>query len=449
MVLMMSALSVNADMGLKWSDSFCLPATEQGHPNPGVARPFCGEHNGMVLLAGGANFPAAPLADGGKKRYHATVYGSSVGTNVWRVVGELPEPMGEGVAVSTARGIVCVGGVAGASGESVTDKTFLMTWDDAAQKVCFAKLATFPYPVKMAAAASRGSCVFVVGGWRGKPSESDVWMLDLDSGKDGRWQPLTPLPVKREQPVAAIQNTSKQRTALFVIGGMAAAEDGLQTALEDGYAYDLAQGTHGKWFPIAPAQMKGDHTVWPMIGAAALATGDQHILFFGGSNPDVWNEQITNNATLSGDTLAAFRNEYFRRPFEAYKFNRRVLAYHTVTDRWFELCSLPFAPRCGAAVIRQSDGTVLIASGEIGPGVRTPDCAVGSFCRGKTFHPVNAVVILLYFIGMAFLGFYFMRRNKNSDDYFRGGRTVAVVGGQHQHLCHHVQFHHVHFGAGA
>ena len=72
-------------------------------------------------------------------------------------------------------------------------------------------------------------------------------------------------------------------------------------------------------------------------------------------------------------------------------------------------------------MLRQSDGTVLVASGEIGPGIRTPACAVATFSRHKGFSPVNGAVILIYFAGMALMGFYFMRRNKSADDYFRGG----------------------------
>lgn len=421
----MAALCVSvaeARVELSWSESFRLPPlTEGGRENPGVARPYCGEHNGMVLLAGGANFPDAPLAEGGKKRYHATIYGLSTGSREWRVVGELPEPIGEGIAVATPRGIVCVGGAAGERGERVTDKAFLMTWDAAGQKVGFEPLPDFPYPVKMAAAAVRGSVVYVAGGWCGQQAESDVWALDLAAGEGMAWQPLPPLPVKREQPVAAIQNTSGQRTALFVMGGMASHEDGAQFALEDGYYYDLAQGAEGVWRPVAPACVKGGDTVWPLIGAIAQVTGDQHILVFGGSNREVWNDQIRKNTTLTGAALAAFRDEYFRRPNEAFKFCRQVLVYHTVTDRWFELGELPFEGRCGAAVVRRADGTLLLASGEIGPGIRTPDCAVGTFVRAQAFHPLNTTVIVIYFIGMALLGFYFMRRNKSADDYFRGG----------------------------
>lgn len=392
--------------------------------NPGVARPYAGENRGVVLLAGGANFPDKPLVEGGRKRYHATVYVLPVGTNAWHEVGALPQPMGEGVSVTTPAGIVCVGGCVGEFGEEVTDSAFVMTWDAASKKPVFTALPQFPYPVKMAAVAARGNRVYVVGGKRGKGAESDVWMLDLDEGKDGGvsvWRPLPPLPVAREQPVAAIQNLSHQRTALFVVGGMAVDASGPQRAREDGYFYDLAQGAAGQWKPISPARVQGGDTVWPMIGAMAVATGDQHILFFGGSNREVWNDQVERSANLSGEGLAAFKIETFSRPAEVFRFNRSVLAYHTVTDRWFVFGETPFQPRCGAAVVRQSDGTVLVASGEIKPGVRTPACAVGAFVRAKSFHPVNAGVIVIYFIGMALMGVYFMRRNKNADDFFRGG----------------------------
>ena len=377
----------------------------------------------MVMLAGGANFSDAPLVEGGRKRYHASIYGSPVGTNVWRVIGQLPQPLAEGVAVQTGDGVVCVGGCAGDFGETVTAGAFLMAWEPAGQRVGFTPLPDFPYPVKMAAGAACGERVYIVGGWRAKSAETDVWMLDLGACRRGKgaWQPLPPLPVGREQPVAAVQNTAHKRTALFVIGGIASRENGLQTALEDGYSYDLAQGAKGVWQKIAQARVKDGDTLWPMIGAGAVASGDQHILCFGGSNREVWNDQIRKNAELTGAELAAWRHDYFRRPFPAFRFNKRVMAYHTVTDRWFELGEVPFAPRCGAGVVRQSDGTILVASGEIGPGVRTADCVIGTFVRSKTFHPLNAAVIMLYFVGMALLGFYFMRRNKSSDDYFRGG----------------------------
>jgi N-acetylneuraminic acid mutarotase len=170
--------------------------------------------------AGGANFPDAPLADGGKKRYHATVFGFTGGQRSWRIVGTLPEPAGEGVSVDTPRGIECVGGrrpVPQANGSA--RRAFLMTWDAAAGRVGIAALPDFPYPVKMAAAAARGECVYVAGGWSDRPAESDVWMLDLSASAPA-WQPLPRCRSRASSRWRVIQNMPGPRTALFVMGGI-------------------------------------------------------------------------------------------------------------------------------------------------------------------------------------------------------------------------------------
>lgn len=61
-----------------------------------------------------------------------------------------------------------------------------------------------------------------------------------------------------------------------------------------------------------------------------------------------------------------------------------ALVYHTVTDRWFETNPARL-------------------------GVRPP------------YSWINYAVIGLYLLGMAAMGFWFMRRNRSSDDYFRAG----------------------------
>ena len=61
-----------------------------------------------------------------------------------------------------------------------------------------------------------------------------------------------------------------------------------------------------------------------------------------------------------------------------------ALVYHTVTDRWFETDPARLSVR-------------------------------------PTYSWINYAVIGLYLLGMAAMGFWFMRRNRSSDDYFRAG----------------------------
>lgn len=392
-----------AHVDLTWGNGFALPPVDGARTNPGVARAYGGVNNGFVILAGGANFPDKPLKEGGRKRFHDDVYALDCASEKpgWNVVGKLPQPMGEGAAVSTSKGIVCVGGAIGAEGKTLTNKAFLMKWNGV--KVECEPLPDFPYAVRMPAMAADGLRVYVAGGEGSLAAPvSDVWMLDLDR-QPLEWKALPRLPQPCGQPVAAVQNYAHKRRGLFVFGGMALRSDDKRgEAMSGGWTLALEPAA-AKWEPLPAVRVDGNPKAArrTMIGASALTSGDQHILFFGGSDRELWNACV--------------------KDADDFLFGKSVLAYHTVTERWFELDETPFAGRCGAAVMRLPDGRVLLASGEIAAGIRTNECAIGAFARGRGFHPLNTAVLVLFFVGMAGMGFFFMRRNKNSDDYFRGG----------------------------
>ena len=93
--------------------------------------------------------------------------------------------------------------------------------------------------------------------------------------------------------------------------------------------------------------------------------------------------------------------------------NGVVRVHHRVTDAWFDLQPAPFA--AVAAAKRLDDGRLLVVEAD---GARA---AYGTPARTKPYHPLNWVIIALYLLAMAAMGLWFMRRNKSSDDYFRGG----------------------------
>ena len=40
----------------------------------GVSAPFAGIHNGVLIVAGGCNFPDKPVTEGGAKRYYSEIF---------------------------------------------------------------------------------------------------------------------------------------------------------------------------------------------------------------------------------------------------------------------------------------------------------------------------------------------------------------------------------------
>jgi len=183
--------------------------------------------------------------------------------------------------------------------------------------------------------------------------------------------------------VAFVQNRDQNTTALYAIGGYAKNAEGIIQSLTDGFAYDLAQPVAtGVWHPVSPARPKdSDAPAWPLIGAGCVTSGDQHVLFFGGLDAEYLDNNQRKMATLKGEALEAQRIAYQSVTPELNRWNRQVLVYHTVTDCWFTLGEVPFPPVTAGAVVKRADGSILLASGEIQAGIRTPVCTVGLICK--------------------------------------------------------------------
>ncbi len=392
-------------VGLEWSANAPLPQQADGRAAVGVGAPFAGEHDGVVLLAGGSNVPDKPLPDGDKKRDGGDIYALPRGSTNWIQAGRLSQPVAESMCATTPRGIVCVVGREDGGKHS---RVLLLTWDAIRAQAVEKALPDFPCGVRRGAAAAWDNRVYVAGGESDEALASDVWTFDLDAPQAG-WTSLPPLPGPkgRREAVAFVQNGDQKRKYLYVVGGSVRRKDGGRIQLKDGYAYDLAQPAGvGVWRAIAPPVPIADGpssppaAAWPLSGARCVTSGDQHVLFFGGVDAE---------ASRSPERICG---------------NRNVLAYHTVTDRWFVLGEAPFSPALGGAAMTRSDGSILLVSEAGEAGARTPVCAVGHFVQHRKFHWLNWAVMAVYFFGLAGLGLGFMRKKKSADDFFKGGGRI-------------------------
>lgn len=56
----------------------------------GVSAPFAGIHNGVLIVAGGCNFPDKPVTEGGAKRYYSEIF--VLLPEGWKEIDRLPRP---------------------------------------------------------------------------------------------------------------------------------------------------------------------------------------------------------------------------------------------------------------------------------------------------------------------------------------------------------------------
>ncbi len=391
---------------MKWEELPELPEPMGGQ--------FVGVHNGAVLVAGGTKWEGSFLA-GGTKHWLDAVYVYSlpegtgkragvagaleelfrfraktpvsevVKTGSWHKAGRLPFPLSYGAPVTTGKGVVCIGGMHGAQ---YYDTVLLLQWDG--EKVLQSELPSLPSPMALGCGAALGNVVYAGAGQSGPDTDlSAFWRLDLDKPGAG-WESLDPFPgPARILPAAAAQDGS-----LYVFSGAALRQDGSgRDYLTDAYRYTPKKG----WARLEPSPR-------PVAAAPAIAWGDTHILIFSGDDGELV------------DQIAELGDEHPGYPLG-------VLGYHTVTNTWTTFGEIPDSLLTTTGVPFQRG--VLVAGGEPKPGQRERRVLWGVPERArKAFGWLDYTAIGVYFVVLVIMGIYFSKREKNTDDFFLGGRRV-------------------------
>ena len=301
----------------------------------GVAGAFAGVSGGTLLVAGGANFPDKMPWEGGKKVWHDTVYALSKPTGQWRIIGQLPRPLGYGVSLTTKQGVLCIGG---SDVERHYAEIFLLVCSRGKLKV--KPLPPLPVSLANGAGALVGNVAYVTGG-SDQPGEQSAlnrfFALDL-ANKKPAWRELTPCP--GEARILPVAGTA--RGALYLAGGAALrpVAGKIQRAyLRDAWRFTLG----GEWERLAdlPKPCVAGPTPAPVV--------DSQMLFAGGDD----------------GSLVGFQ------PLDRHPgFPKAIQALDLTTGQWMSLGEVP-APRAVLPVV-EWNGRFVFPSGEMRPGVRSP-----------------------------------------------------------------------------
>ncbi|HPD17779.1 MAG TPA: sodium/solute symporter [Planctomycetota bacterium] len=361
----------------------------------GVGGPFVGVSGGDLIVTGGANFPT-PLFEGGKKQWVDTVFSldprrMSREDGEWGAMARLRQPLAYGASVTWKDNLVCIGGC-----DAERCCTLVFRWVRQFEP----DFPPLPKPCAMMGAALIGDTIYVAGGQETPTATEGMrnfWALDL-SKPGAKWQELEPWPGPgRVLPVVAAQSDGYE-TQVYVISGaeLFAGPDAkpARRYLTDGYAYSPKAKT---WRRIADAPR-------PVVAAPAIASGQAHILVFGGD-----------------DGANANRVQELKDSHPG--FSRDVLGYHTITNTWAKLGEMPLGQVTTVAVRWQ--GGIVIPSGEIRPGARTPKVFIARPVEREThFQALDYMVLAAYLLALVAIGFYIAPREKSTDDFFLAGRRV-------------------------
>lgn len=398
---------------LAWAQAGDVVRWEALPPLPdaiGVAGAYAGTSGDALIVAGGANFPGGSNWEGHPKVWQDAIYVLPSPASTWQTGYRLPRPLAYGVSASWGDALLALGG---GDGQQHYTQAYRITWNGST--IALDTLPPLPIPMAYGAGVLLNDTLYLVGGIETPTATTALhtfWALDLSVSSDlRRWEVLPPWPgPARILPVMAVHN---DQVFLFSGARLYADANGApaREVLTDAYRYN----------PVTAQWTRLTDTPRPMVAVPgpALPLGASHLLFLSGDD----GRYLGHNATLKDDHPG---------------FPTELFAYHPLTDRWSVRGHFPkdvpddrgphrnlgtYPPVTTPVVAWQ--GRYVLPSGEIRPGVRTPQVMAATWVpAAQTFGGLNALVLGGYLVLLVGLGVYFARRSQSTEDFFLAGGRI-------------------------
>lgn len=386
----LQAQSIEKEMeAIHWEKTLKLPAVNDMPENKGLASMFAGFVGNELVMLGGANFPDKAPWEGGTKQWWRTLYAISpdLKNPTWFVQENfLPEAVAYGVSIQLPGGILCVGGC---DESQCFDNVFLIHKNKNTFEID-TDWPALPTRLSNATGALINGYVYIAGGQESMVDEkasNHFFRLNVTNRSKG-WEKLPSWPGKaRGYAVSAAQSNGAE-TCFYLFSGRNYAGATLEP-LEDGFVYNPRLGT---WQVLAGT--------FPVMAGSAVPYGANHIVFLGG---------VPQLLPATTDHPG---------------FDNTVRVYHTITRTLVEKEVAPYVLPVTTCLVKNKL-SFYIVNGEIRPGVRTPDILKGELIPSvRSFGWLNYLVIVLYFISLSCIGYNFSKKQKSTDDYFKGGGKI-------------------------
>lgn len=350
-------------ISIEWKTIAELPPFREQSKSIGVAGPVVGIINNKLIVAGGANFPDKMPWQGGKKIYYNNI---SIFNKEKEQVFQ--EKIQNSLTSNIAYAANCITplGVVYAGGENelgLSDKVYLLQWDEASNNLRQTKLPDLPVETTNGSLVCIDNTIYFLGGETLTNTTNQFYSLNLIKINQG-WMtlPVLPKPLSNMVVVAQYLNGQKQ---IYLMGGRAKQKNGISDFSSDVYSFDI----HLKIWD------KKKSLPYPLSAGTGAVFSEKYILLFGGDQGERFNkvEQTISNINLEKDelrkeNLISIKNKLL----ESHPgFSNEILLYNTQKNIWLSNGFIPFNTSVTTNLVQWGD-EIIIPSGEIKAGVRTP-----------------------------------------------------------------------------
>lgn len=346
-----------------------------GSVSLGFAGAINGISNNVLIVGGGANFQDKMPWEGGKKHYSNEIHVLQKCNDKYswnkKVQSTLPEPIAYCGNTVTDSGVVYVGGE---NKNGLSNKVFILKWNEAKNEVETKSLPNFPVHITNIGLTHIGNVVYAIGGDEATKSSDQFLSLDLNS-TDPEWKILPQLPIALANSVVVSQNDTNGAN-IYVIGGRTKTASGISDLHNTTFVFNLKKQ---KWENRANIS-DGEQTTNFSAGAG-VAVGNHSILIVGGDNGNVFHKietylsKIAQTDSLEEKTRLITEKNLLNTNHNG--FYKGILLYNTISNSWSKIGELPFLSHV-TTTTTMWNGEIVLSNGEIKPGIRTPNIMLGT-----------------------------------------------------------------------
>ncbi|WP_136902669.1 galactose oxidase [Sphingobacterium olei] len=334
-----------AEVKIKWKTLSPIPDTM------GFAGAYITATDDFLLVMGGANFPdgIAPW-DGGKKVWTNKIFALKDKQGNWISLGHLPIPMGYGAVTSFQNDVFVAGG---SNEDGHLSSVYKLTWKENRWQI--ENLPSLPFQLANCSSVRIGSLWYIVGGIKlpdSPTAESICWRMDLTKIDKG-WEICPPIPGEGRM----LSVVADGGGSLVVLSGVSL-KDGKRKYLQDAYILD----DHTRWSRIVDLP----ESVAAAPSPAWYDRKSNKLFVFGGDNGELANQDLKHDHP---------------------GFSNRILTYNFEEALWHynvDKIIISEKQQHGKTWVPVTTGTanwaggIVLPSGEIRPGIRTPQVLWGT-----------------------------------------------------------------------
>ena len=351
-----------ASIHTKWAVAEWLPRLSDEKESLGFAGPITGINNGVFIVGGGANFPALMPWEGGKKVYYNTVFVYAKKDNQlkYKKSTQLPFNLAYSACCSSPEGIFVAGGE---SENGISNSVFLISWNSQKENITIKSLPVLPFALTNASAVTINNMVYVAGGETANSVSNNLLALDLHHLNIG-WQILPNIPKALSHSVMTVLSDGK-KGKIYVIGGREKKQSGISELYQSVFEFNIQASTWSEKTSLP----------YTLSAGTGISFGLNDMLIFGGDNGQTFHQVELFLAAINNEKDSLKKQAIIKQKNSLQAahpgFSKNILRFNLPTNSWTLIDSIPFdMPVTTTAV--DCDGVVLIPSGEIRAGVRSP-----------------------------------------------------------------------------